>query len=328
VLFFSHGDRQCFIAPTIVHQAADLTGDLLIGLPGNWVSHAPPSGYMDLDGWYKTISNFSKLSGASPGNPQFLFFDGHDSHWDADSLDLIAARHIEAFFLKAGDSKNNQPNDNGPNACLKGYYNEVKALWDVRWATTAYTPAFMNHVVADTWVLYKLRAASIIIGAFTAKTRIYPLRAPSEDRQYAVGACSAALQCAERKKATEVNIVAREALGTIAYKSVLTNPNSTVIFRAQQDSSRKLLIWSEAFDVINCTLIVPVQEMKRVVQELNAAKGIKLGASSIPTESRQNPDSSYGVYCNDELRARARRSHDKRQGKEKNDGCSFKACNT
>jgi hypothetical protein len=129
---------------------------------------------MDRDGWYKTIDYFSKLSGASPGNYQFLFFDGHDSHWDADSLDLIAARHIVAFFLKAGDSENDQPNDNGPNACLKGCYNEVKALWDVRWATTVYTPAFMNQVVADTWVLYKQRAASIIIGAF-AKTRIYPL---------------------------------------------------------------------------------------------------------------------------------------------------------
>jgi hypothetical protein len=66
----------------------------------NWVSHATPSGYMDRDGWYKTIDNFSKLSGASLGNPQFLFFDGHDSHWDADSLDLMKARHIEAFFLK------------------------------------------------------------------------------------------------------------------------------------------------------------------------------------------------------------------------------------
>jgi hypothetical protein len=59
VLFFSRGDGQCFIAPTVVHQAAELTGDLLLGLPGNWVSHATPSGYMDRDGWYKTIDNFS-----------------------------------------------------------------------------------------------------------------------------------------------------------------------------------------------------------------------------------------------------------------------------
>jgi hypothetical protein len=233
----------------------------------------------------------------------------------------MAAGHIEAFFLKAGDSENDQPNDNGPNACLKGCYNEVKVLWDVRWATTVYTPAFMSQVVADTWVLYKQRAASIIIGAF-AKTRIYPLRAPSEDRQYAVGACSAAPQCAEGKKATEINIVAREALGTIAYKSVLTNPNSTVIFQAQQDSSRNLLIRSVAFDVINRTLIVPVQEMKRVVQEQNAAKGIKLGASSIPTESRQNPDSSYGIYCNDELRARARRVTNAKEKKKMMDAAS------
>jgi hypothetical protein len=50
---------------------------------------------MDWDGWYTAIDNFSKLFGASPGIPQFLFFD-----------------------------ENDQPNDNGPNACLKGCYNE------------------------------------------------------------------------------------------------------------------------------------------------------------------------------------------------------------
>jgi hypothetical protein len=156
----------------------------------------------------------------------------------------------------------------------------------------------MNQVVADTWVLYKQRAASVIIGAF-AKTRIYPLQAPSKDRQYAVGACSAALQCAEGKKATEINIVAQEALGIIAYKSVLTSPNSTVIFQeVEQDSSRNLLNWSVAFDAINRKLIVPVQEMKRVVQEQNAAKGIELGASSIPTESWQHPHMETTVMMN------------------------------
>ena len=89
ILFFTHADGQCFIAPTIVHQAAKFTADLLYGIPDNWVIHATPSGYMDHHGWYKMIDNFTKLSRASKGNPQFLFFDGHDSHWDADALDLM-----------------------------------------------------------------------------------------------------------------------------------------------------------------------------------------------------------------------------------------------
>jgi hypothetical protein len=98
VLFFTRADGQCFIVLTIVHQGSEPTADMFWGIPGNWVTHVTPSGYMDRDGWYKTIDNFSKMSDASPANPQYLFFDGHDSHWDVDALDMMhrtstASRH-------------------------------------------------------------------------------------------------------------------------------------------------------------------------------------------------------------------------------------------
>jgi hypothetical protein len=73
-------------------------------------------------------------------NLQYLFFDGHDSHWDADALQMMHDLSIEAFFLKAGDSENDQPNYNGPNASVKGCYNENKTEWDERFGTTPYTP--------------------------------------------------------------------------------------------------------------------------------------------------------------------------------------------
>jgi hypothetical protein len=69
VLFFTQADGQCFIAPTIVHQGSELTANMFWGIPGNWVSHVMPSGYMDRDGWYKTINNFSKMSGKSSKSP-------------------------------------------------------------------------------------------------------------------------------------------------------------------------------------------------------------------------------------------------------------------
>ena len=81
---------------------------------------------MDRDGWFKTIHNFTKLCGASPKNSQYLFFDGHNSHWDADALDPMHTNDVYLYFLEASDSKNDQPNDNGPNACLKGLYNKEK----------------------------------------------------------------------------------------------------------------------------------------------------------------------------------------------------------
>jgi len=71
------------------------------------------------DGWFKTTTNFVHLSDASEGNRQYNFFDGHNSHWDPDALDEMNDSHVHAIFLKAGDSKNDQPNDHGPNACFK-----------------------------------------------------------------------------------------------------------------------------------------------------------------------------------------------------------------
>lgn len=85
---------------------------------GNWIVHVTPSGYVDRDGWFKTMHNFVRQCGATKANPQYLFFDGHDSHWDADALEILNDNHVESFFLMAGNSENDQPNDNGPNACL------------------------------------------------------------------------------------------------------------------------------------------------------------------------------------------------------------------
>ena len=83
---------------------------------------------MDRDGWYKTIKNFSNLTSPSVHNPQFNFFDGHDSNWNANVFDETKDNHIHACLLKAGDSENNQPNDNGPIGCFKECYNKEKTI--------------------------------------------------------------------------------------------------------------------------------------------------------------------------------------------------------
>ena len=136
-----------------------------MNVPGNWISHATPSGYMDRDGWFKTINNFTKLCGSSKSNPQYLFFDGHDSHWDADALDVLHRRSVYSFFLKAGDSENDQPNDNGPNAGLKADYNEEKGEWLLKFPSRKFTPASMNDVLTKTWAKISCRAGPMIVKA-------------------------------------------------------------------------------------------------------------------------------------------------------------------
>ena len=313
ILFFTRADGQCFVPPTIVHQGTEATADFLLNLPGNWIVHVTPSGYMDRDGWFKTIENFTLLSGASAANEQFLFFDGHDSHWDADALALMPERHVQAFFLKAGDSENDQPNDNGPNACVKSCYNDEKSRWDEKYATTPFTPPHMNGVLSKAWAVFTTRAAPIIVRSFE-KTRICPLKAPVEHKQYAGGAMTAALQCSEGKKSVEIDIMTRQALGNVDF-NVRTSVDPVVIMKAQGKSDRNLLIRSVAYDVVSRSLIVPVQEMKRIVQEHSAAKSIKIGSTVLTEESRQNPDTSSGHHVTDALRAQARAVQDAKNKK-------------
>jgi hypothetical protein len=73
------------------------------------------------------MTAFVQQSNASADNPQFLFLDGHDSHWDSDALKYAKDKHVHVFFLKAGDSENDQPLDNGPNALLKRCYYDALA---------------------------------------------------------------------------------------------------------------------------------------------------------------------------------------------------------
>ena len=76
---------------------------------------------MDRDGWMKAMNLFSRTFGSSQMNPQVLFFDSHDSHFDDRATHILRSHHISPIILKAGDSTNDQPNDNGPNLKLKRY---------------------------------------------------------------------------------------------------------------------------------------------------------------------------------------------------------------
>jgi hypothetical protein len=162
----------------------------------------------------------------------------------------------------------------------------------------------MNSVVAKTWAAFLLKSASVIVGAFK-KTSICPLRPPSEDPQSFVGACTAAMQCSDGKKATELELMSRKALGGIDVNQTVTS-EPTLIFRAKKNPNRNLLIRQVAYDIVNRTLILPQQEMKRIVQEHAAARGIKIGSAIVTEASRMNPDSAMGLYSTDQLRAQAR----------------------
>ena len=154
-LIFTRDDGQCFIPPIIVHQKENYTQDIHWNLPSDWLVHNTPSGYINMDGWMKEMSLFSRTCGAIKIKPQVLLFYGHDSHFDDRATHLIRYHHISPFILKAGDSTNDQPHDNGPNLMLKRYYSIAKPKWQRQHGTMNFTPAHMNSFIVEMWHLFQ-----------------------------------------------------------------------------------------------------------------------------------------------------------------------------
>ena len=50
---------------------------------------------------------------------QLILYDGHGRNFDNRTIHILRSNHIKPFILKAGDSGNDHPNDNGPNLKLK-----------------------------------------------------------------------------------------------------------------------------------------------------------------------------------------------------------------
>ena len=105
--------------PIIAHQAQEYYQYLHYNIPLDWIVHDKPYVYMDRYGWLKYITQLSNICGASLVNNHILFFDGHGSHFDNGTLIKMMCKNIQPFVLKSGNSINDQPNDNGPNAKLR-----------------------------------------------------------------------------------------------------------------------------------------------------------------------------------------------------------------
>ena len=63
---------------------------------------------MERDGCMKAMMNFKNVCVANNINPQVLFYDGHDIHFDYRVVHILLYHHIKPFILKAGDSGKTQ----------------------------------------------------------------------------------------------------------------------------------------------------------------------------------------------------------------------------
>ena len=128
---------------------------------------------MDRNRWLKTVTQFYNVCGASPIINHILFFCGHYSHFDKRTLIQMKCRNIQPFLLKAGDSINDQSNDNIPNEKLKSLYNVEKDELLLKYGTTTSLPHHMISILVEAWYAFKMSSGNIIRGSF-AKTKLTP----------------------------------------------------------------------------------------------------------------------------------------------------------
>ena len=184
LFFFTRADGARLVPPMVIHQggtATHMPSSVATDLPDDWGVHCTPSGYMDRNGVRVLCERFVKYSGACAENPQYLYWDGHDSHWDPDALDYFAEHHVHVHFLKANDSSNDQPNDMGPNRNIKAIYATCYSEWRARYPGVVYTAEWLNGVLAETYRRFMLSANSeACVRDSFAKAGLYPFRSPSE----------------------------------------------------------------------------------------------------------------------------------------------------
>ena len=106
LILFTRADGQCFMPPIVVHQAKYYSQYIHHNIPFEWIVHHTPSGYMDRDGWLKSMTQLYNICGASPINNQIRFLSGNYSHFNGRALTKMQSKNIQPFILKAGDPIN------------------------------------------------------------------------------------------------------------------------------------------------------------------------------------------------------------------------------
>ena len=86
----------------------------------------------------------------------------------------------------------------------------------------------------------------------------------------------------------------KEALNTVDFDVEKAAATELLCIRPKDNGiSWNLLICSVAYDVLNKTLLLPSQDIKKVHQEHAEVKAVKIGTMVLPNTSRLNPDSQF-----------------------------------
>ena len=166
-VIFSCADGSLSIPPFVVHQGCedsvclmstaigedvDAAGNLANQLPSTWGVAQSPSGYVVAGIWRRACAHL--INSLPARRPYFLYMDGYAAHFDEFALNLLRNAHVYIIFLRAQNSENDQPNDNGLNAILKRCYDVCYATWKGETSAHAvmtFRPCFFNLILLRAW---------------------------------------------------------------------------------------------------------------------------------------------------------------------------------
>jgi len=316
LFFFTRCDGQMPIPPCIIHESATVSEFFAMHLPEDWTIHCTKSGYNDRDGMLKIARSF--LDNCQKQRPLYIILDGHESHFCADALDLLANDHVYVFFLKSADSENDQLNDNGPNLSITSCYAHAVADWLNRNPGVPYNPAFFNQVIVQAWDSFAAESGPIICRA-AAKVGLYPL-----DRNAVNFQCKGD-RLAQVHAGEQADDGVDDFAVTVQPKVTEGSKYSLLQARVKLPGSKKpetasLLLRSAAVDFFQTSTVAPAREIVEALGDQKRARKNKLSDDAVdhdgePTTLR-NPSTKSGLFACADVRAECRRVEEARASKQ------------
>ena len=157
MLYWIRGDGEIPVPPHIVHEGGTETtipATFIQYIPDDWSVCNTKSGYMDRPAFthcMESLVNYINKRDGNNNEHQFVFLDGHDSHFSHQALEYAEKNNVHIFFLKSNDSINDQPADMGPNAMLHSHYNKSLLAWERRYDPKIFNKMFFNMVLVNAY---------------------------------------------------------------------------------------------------------------------------------------------------------------------------------
>mmetsp|Transcript_56626 Transcript_56626/g.115928 ORF Transcript_56626/g.115928 Transcript_56626/m.115928 type:complete len:553 (-) Transcript_56626:8-1666(-) len=322
VFFWTRADGVVgMVPPTVIHQGesgvvcysnvtvgeCDDSGNLQ-SLPGSWLVHQSPSGYNDREGFMRIARHF--VAHCGPRRPQYIFVDGHDSHWCPYALQFLLINLVFIFFLLSQNSQNDQLNDNGPNAVLKAKYKCAleKFYWRLTCSVKLHA-SYFNSIFLDVWSQFLPVAGACTVRAF-AKCGLFPLNRKLAIKQQEQEQKYGEWFVDERDKENALSRVA--ALGgevEVQMKKSSGGQRETVSFAAV-NHPKEVVMRKAVYDVLS-SRFKQAHELCTELDANAAAKRIKIVHT--PGESSAPPNTIAGLFVTQDVIEQARAAQQVRE---------------